>query len=548
MAETYIFRFRDLGKKEGYTIAEHQQIAEKKQFVWWGWWAKAGECFPKSDLEKALENQPCNIFLFDSGQSKFYQANLMEVDASASGHKKKPAPNNGDYTPDYYKDDELRGWLKISTITEIPSENVLKKYSYVQFDNMYPDISQDLDEQLFNKIVFSSIELVKQNRTIWKIRTANKTDLQHESLATHYTPYNFVRRYSQKESTVIAWLSDIHFDNGGGKHQFPFIDSAQHKCLSTRVTELLDKSTNGLKCAGLAISGDITWQSQTDGFNRAEEFIKDISSSQSLSEHDLIICPGNHDVGFINMEEYESYTGIKPSPEQWVTLASELHDTSKNKYENFYGKIFLRRPEASLAQGRKFLLGGHKIVEIAAINSCMLQQVTENFKGIGFIGEAQLSSVENSMGWCNQGSIVPKKQGVIRIVMLHHHLTPINEVEDGYLDARYSVTLDAERLMRWVVKHKVDYVLHGHMHRCNEVTITRKIDSLKELCNNKNPEHTFKIISLGSSGVSSTELPDQDRFNYVCIIDFSDERPTFKFFSLCKQTEVATTPSYVLGG
>lgn len=46
MKETYIFRFRDLGKSEGFTIEQHNQIAREEGDVWWGWWAKSGEVFP----------------------------------------------------------------------------------------------------------------------------------------------------------------------------------------------------------------------------------------------------------------------------------------------------------------------------------------------------------------------------------------------------------------------------------------------------------------------------------------------------------------------
>ncbi|WP_207788732.1 metallophosphoesterase family protein, partial [Enterobacter hormaechei] len=130
-----------------------------------------------------------------------------------------------------------------------------------------------------------------------------------------------------------------------------------------------------------------------------------------------------------------------------------------------------RKPEEDLSQGRKFLLGGHKVVEVAALNSCVLQQVKDSFLGMGFIGEKQLSNVAESMGWMNKsGEYISKKRGVTRIAMLHHHLTSINEAEDAYLDSKYSVTLDAERLLRWVVKHKVDYILHGHMHRSSCIT------------------------------------------------------------------------------
>ncbi|EFA6869710.1 TPA: metallophosphoesterase, partial [Escherichia coli] len=207
-----------------------------------------------------------------------------------------------------------------------------------------------------------------------------------------------------------------------------------------------------------------------------------------------------------------------------------------------------REPEENLSQGRKFLLGGHKVVEIAALNSCVLQQVKDSFLGMGFVGEQQLSDVAKSMGWMNDsGGDILKKKGVIRIAMLHHHLTSINEVEDAYLDSRYSVTLDAERLLRWVVRHKVDYILHGHMHRSSFITITKKLSPLEPVTDS-NPEHTFQIVSLGSSGVVSSELPSQDCANYACVLDFSGEKLTFNFFKLDKQSGEKVAATYIVEG
>lgn len=541
MNETYIFRFRDLGKIEGFTIEQHNLIACPKGYVWWGWWARSGEVFPSQELRIASESSK-KIYFFDSGQLKFYSAVLTDVRSSAAGDIKIEAPENGSKTPKYYNKDKFLGWLKISKITEISDEDILKKLTYIQFDSLFTG-AKDLDEQLFNKIVFSAAELKKQDRTIWKVRSASDQDYQHESLASHYIPYNFNRKYSQKKGEFFVWLSDIHFDNGKGKHAFPMQDNDQHKCLTSCVVQLADKYNNGNKCAGLIISGDLTWQSQIEGFEQASKFVKDVSSSLNLTPEDIIICPGNHDVGLVSKEEYFKILGETSTEKSWTTLAENYHNESKENYIGFYRNVFHRKPEQDLSQGRKFLLGGHKIVEVAALNSCVLQQVQGSFLGMGFLGEQQLNNVAKCMGWTKKtGELVTKKRGVTRIATLHHHLTSINEVEDAYLDSKYSVTLDAERLLRWIVKHKVDYVLHGHMHRSSCITITKKLSPL-EPESDSNPEHTFQIISLGSSGVVSSELPSQDRANYACVLDFSGENTTFNFFQLNKQSgdkEIAT--------
>lgn len=546
MSETYIFRFRDLGKIEGFTIEQHNQIARKEEYVWWGWWAKSGETFPSQELRIAAEKST-KIYFFDSGQLKFYEAELKKVCSSASGDIKKNAPEDGNRTPEYYNKDVLLGWLKISEISEIADSHILKKLTYMPCDSMFTG-SKDLDEQLFDKVVFSVTELKKQDRTIWKVRTALDIDFHHESLASHNIPYNFNRKYSQKKGEFIIWLSDIHFDNGNGKHAFPMQDNDQQKCLSSRVVELAHKYNNGNKCAGLAISGDLTWQSQVEGFDQALKFVKDVSSSLSLTSDDIIICPGNHDVGLVSKDEYFEIRDKPVDNKPWTTLAEKYHSESKENYINFYRNVFQRKPEEDLSQGRKFLLGGHKIVEVAALNSCVLQQVKGSFLGMGFIGEQQLNNVAESMGWEKKsGEPITKKRGVTRIAMLHHHLTSINEVEDAYLDSKYSVTLDAERLLRWVVKNKVDYILHGHMHRSSCITITKILSPLEPV-SDSNPAHTFQIFSLGSSGVVSSELPSQDRANYACVLDFSGEKLTFNFFKLDKQSGDKGTATYVIEG
>ena len=549
VSSTYIFRFRDLGKSTGFTINEHNETIKENDHTWWGWWAKSGECFPCQSLGLAVESDELEIFLFDSGQSKMYKACLVDIHASPSGTKHQPAPDDGSCTPDYYNKDKLLGWLKIKgEIIEIENTSFFQKYSYLNLNDMYPNERADFDEQLFNKIVFSEKELQKQDRTIWKIRRRKAGDFEHESLASHYIPCNFSKKFSQKDSEQILWLSDIHFDNGDGMHNFPFNDVDQSKSLSSRICSLINNLSNENKCAGLAISGDLTWQSQIEGFEKASQFIADVGSSLNLTPDDIIICPGNHDVGLVSEDEYFEKKDVSLSQEPWSKLAVKYHDESKKNYINFYKQVFKRSPEESLAQGRKFLLGGHKVVEIAGLNSCYLQQVHGTFMGLGFIGEDQLKEVALKMGWIKSDSTkIPKKSNVTRIAMLHHHLTPVNEVEDAYLDFRYSVTLDAERLMRWIVENEIDYVLHGHMHRCFSIKITRRVRPLENI-SISNPEHTFQVIAMGSSGVNSNQIPKQDSKNYACLIDFSQQKPKFNFYSLYSQTEVDRIEDFSVDG
>ncbi|EAN9503902.1 calcineurin phosphoesterase, partial [Salmonella enterica] len=87
--KTIILRFRDLVTPAGETITLHQDIIKSKGSVWWGWWAKADEQCPRefNDLKAQIsENNPLEIYLFDSGQLKIYFANLIGISTNFDKH------------------------------------------------------------------------------------------------------------------------------------------------------------------------------------------------------------------------------------------------------------------------------------------------------------------------------------------------------------------------------------------------------------------------------------------------------------------------------
>ncbi|MFW8120721.1 calcineurin phosphoesterase, partial [Klebsiella pneumoniae] len=67
----------------GETIQRHQEIIKSTGSVCWGWWAKPDEQVSGEFLQiqryLATPKQELRIFLFDSGQSKIYEAQLVHV-------------------------------------------------------------------------------------------------------------------------------------------------------------------------------------------------------------------------------------------------------------------------------------------------------------------------------------------------------------------------------------------------------------------------------------------------------------------------------------
>ena len=134
------------------------------------------------------------------------------------------------------------------------------------------------------------------------------------------------------------------------------------------------------------------------------------------------------------------------------------------------------------------------LVDIVALNSSLLQQhpnfqVDESgnvtsplFQGQGFLGADQLDVAAREFRW-DTSAFSPLR--ALRVVVLHHHIVPVTEAEVAVAGGNYSMVLDAERLTRWLVRHRVNLVLHGHQHQPFSVAIRRgELESMTTIQSN----------------------------------------------------------------
>jgi calcineurin-like phosphoesterase family protein len=330
-------------------------------------------------------------------------------------------------------------------------------------------------------------ELRQQDRTIWFLRDFRPGDRTNEvSLLSSraLTPKHFSTEYFQSSSPVLLWVSDTHFSEEN-HHAFPLESDATSLTLATRIRNSFDHDIRLL--AGIIISGDITWKALSAEFDLAKKFIQDVSIWSPLTPDQIAVCPGNHDVKFSDDPADKS----KP-----ITVFDE---TSSAAYASFYQSKFYLAPNEFLSCGRRLLLGNAVPVDIVCLNSSRLQQLKDAFQGHGFIGDRQMEDAAEQMNW-KENSDAPR---AYRIVVLHHHLLPTTFRFKPEANYAYSVVLDAEALSRWMVKHRVDLVLHGHMHQPFCARVSRPIH-----VNNpeREPWHEFTVIGMGSSGVASKDL------------------------------------------
>lgn len=226
-------------------------------------------------------------------------------------------------------------------------------------------------------------------------------------------------------------------------------------------------------------------------------------SSSTLTPNQIILCPGNHDIAF--------------SDEPWKKgkIVPAVTEESKKNFERFYSDLFSVVPNLYLASGRRFLLARSFVVETASFNSSYLRQTKDVFQGQGFVGAEQRDLVAAEMSWRESDGSMPRP---FRVVLLHHHLVPVIPEELAVYEQQSSLVYDAGALCNWVVKHRVNLVLHGHMHQTKVVREARSLG----LVEGNAQWHEFAVASLGSTGVDLNHN-QLDRRNVYGLLEFSNK-------------------------
>lgn len=528
MNSTLLLRFRDLSCPKGETIKRHSDLIDQEGYAWWGWWNKGHEKSPfdtLNALDLKVSGKKRHVYLFDSAQKTFYKATLKDYKAEIGSEIETPDIK---HTPSYYKENYHPIWFKFNDIEQVDSSEIIESKSYESMSDLFVDVSHY--EIYNNKIVASPEELADQNRTMWRIRDRQDGDKTNEIRLrgmTELQPRHFDKSYKVTSRDCILWLSDPHFTNNG-YHGYPLKDTnSTKKTLAQTIQSAYFEKDNNI--ASLLISGDLTWKGNKEEFELAGDFIDNLTSLNNLDKSWLSICPGNHDLSF-----YEEIEADKKD----TSIIRKNYQESRSAYSDFYSKYFDLKPNKSMTSGRRLLLNNSIPVEIVLLNSVTLQQTQGSFQGHGYIGQEQLESVEQEMGFDQN-----KPRNVTRICVMHHHLMPVSLTQDAYHDAKYSTVLDAERLSRWLTKHKFDFLLHGHMHQNFNCTIERAIWTHKP-ADEQNTTNRLHVLSLGSSGVCMSHT-GESKGNWTCRIEFGHEKIMFHYGKISPE-DATLSEEYIL--
>ena len=481
-----LMRYKNLGDDD--VITRHYELVKKFDYSWGGWWAKPNESLPIKGItfieEEIKKNHKAILYLIDSDNDTIHKAEITEVYYDKNGGRIKTPHKES--TPSYYSDSELLLWFKISSLQLNADPDCISKDSYA--DNNLFNVSEDIDYSIFDNVRVGTISASKaQRRSLVLLRDSQPDDKEYEFYKNRHSLFS--KFFSPTNSNKILLLSDIHFSEE--EKRFAFSDCSSRKRTINTLSGAISDAVGKQEFAACICAGDLTFKSSKEEYKKAESFFFNISNTYSIDKHNIVIVPGNHDIMF---EKNDGTEVIDALPE------------AKELYGDVFSKLYGDCQDDFFCVGRRFLLQNKLPIEIIGLNSNILQQ-DEKFRGLGFVGPDQLELIANKMKWNDKS----ESNYTYRIMVLHHHLYPVDWSQEPKKDFTYSTCLDSGMILSFAAKYKIDLIVHGHRHQWNFIQTTGRTD--EDL-------YTLNILGLGSAG--STDVGNAVG-NNIGVLDFSEE-------------------------
>ena len=499
--KTLVLRYRDLSSKN--TIDLHSKVISKKGFVWWGWWAKPQEKVALDLFSEfssiAKSGGHLKIYLLDSGKVELRSAICTDICFDATG-KVIPSPQKN-ATPTYYSKSDYLMWFKLEEISEaLPDPQcVINQFSYVKVDQHFAS-GESPFAAFDNKRVYDLEELIEQQCTIWYLRDALTSDDDRRIVSYSPGTGEADNSFSIDNNNKLLWLSDLHFSTD--HHAFRKTVGSDNTLFTS-----LNQRLNAIrfnKFSRVLVSGDFSFRSSVDEFASARVFFDQMSSCYSISGSSYVFCPGNHDMQYA-IEEYKD--------EDPVVLN---YSEAKKNYIDFYEKVRETKANRYINTVQRFVTANGILVEIIALNTCILQQDSTHFRGMGFAGNDQLRDLEKALK-------NTEKMNSVRVLVMHHHLLPVVFAEEPRVNPMYSMLLDSEAISQFCMDNNVSVILHGHTHKDYYAEIIREWQ--------KGKRKVIHVVGLGSTGAKRDDL-SEGAHNQFATLTFEPDVLKIQIFEL----------------
>lgn len=214
--------------------------------------------------------------------------------------------------------------------------------------------------------------------------------------------------------TTLLHISDLHFGDPNSVLSRLEVKQVLRNLLQKTGPDVI-----------VALSGDISFKGQVQGYAEAQEALCDVFHEAKVPRSRIIVCPGNHDV-------VKSATGASPF-EAFDIWSTGLRQDKSCTFSTSSCRR-LTCPE----------------VDFLLINSAYHGKIE-----FGLVDQKKMETVLADM---NASPV----HDVPRVAVLHHHLVPFSR-EDS------STTRNAHNVLNCLAKHGFSLVLHGHQHALLEL-------------------------------------------------------------------------------
>ena len=440
------------------TIQEHEQIAARDGFVWWGWWKKEFEpaadgVLGRLDARCRIEAQRVGLLNRKDARTidgfELYVATCTEVAYGKNGSRIPcPSPESA---PGYYNKQDFPAWFRFTRFEPITAAEFKREFGGVPgLDSTLYEVTRTSESSGF---------------VDWKMHPAPSWDMSPRST----------------RGDTILHLSDLHF---GSKHAFasePKTSSSLpgRPSLLEKLIEVLEArptATVGI----IVVSGDLISRSEDGAYNDAIEFLSRLCDYLHLGHEHVVLLPGNHDINLLR--------------ENTFTRTYEHERSFRNFLSAFYGEQDVRE----LDRVHRYLTPLKWDISVVALNSSRLRSLET--RDYGYVGAHRYRPLLEFVTDTLRQTKRQDPNRTLLVASMHHHLVLIDEVVIPDQARPVSVTIDAGEILANFQDFGVQLLLHGHRHVPFVAYVRRSSVASMLQVDWSGPNHGLTVVGLGTTG------------------------------------------------
>lgn len=462
---TIVMRFRNYKSPDSEeltdTVGEHLKIINSSDAkkVWWGWWKKDQEPSKANTLEAIKKRCPISVGLVNRLEKKFYSARCVQVKYTASASRPRMKSPDAARTPEYYRDSAHPAWFEFSAIDEVSEEAFVHDFGGIP----------------------------KGDPTLFVVdKRANQFSLRDKDIS--------VPKIIETQGDSILHLSDLHFGDDHGYQLKTEKEPAPKISLADKIAEIV-RPLEDYNIGVVVISGDLLTEGKNQGYYVAEEFLNRLLKHLRLKKEHVVIVPGNHDI------EIKDYQTAPYNYEPEVPYRAFLKSYFGSKVD-------------TIERLQHFHTPGDWNLRFLSLNSARLRE--KKMMEYGLVGKDRYEPLLKIIDEVNDGKSAAElaQDKTLNFAVLHHHVLPVQGIDEPPSDKPVSLTLDAGQLVANLQAAQFHYVLHGHQH-VPFVGSTARATYLRGGWTGH--DYPLFVIGCGSSGAKVQRLLDALRDNTLGI-------------------------------